>query len=331
MWDETGVCNVVNCGFKKKKVAVIGDLIVDEYIIGKVNRISPEAPVPILNFSDRYLKAGGASNVANNIHELGAGVYLFGVVGDDEAGNWLRKELGTKGIDVTNVFMDKGATSIKTRFATRGQQLLRVDYEEIANISAVYRLKMREYLERIIADIDAVILSDYNKGVLCDGEFVSELIELCRKRRVVVAIDSKRKNIECFANADFVKPNNTELEEAAGVKIVNEDSLNEAGEIYLRKSGAKCLVVTRGAEGISIFRPKMKRTDIASREVPVYDVTGAGDTVISILTLGLTCGLSVEASVWLANLAAGVVIGKNGTSTLATDELVRRIHEEKNR
>ncbi len=330
MWDESGICDIVKNQFKCRKIAVIGDLIVDEYIIGKVNRISPEAPVPILNYTDRCLKAGGAANVANNLRELGADVCVSGVVGNDEAGSWLRKELALKGIDVTNILSEDRTTSVKTRFATRGQQLLRVDHERIANISAICQEKIREYLKQMIGEVDAVILSDYSKGVLSSGVFVSEMIALCNERHIVAAVDSKSKNIECFANADFVKPNNTELEEAAGVKIQDDNSLSRAGEIYLRRSGAKCLVVTRGPDGISIFRPHMKRNDIASKAMSVYDVTGAGDTVISVLTLGLTCGLSMEVSVQLANLAAGVVIGKNGTSTLNADELVRRVHEEKN-
>ncbi len=329
MWDKIQICDVINHKFKQKKIAVIGDLIVDEYILGKVSRISPEAPVPILNFTDKYLKAGGASNVASNISELGADVCVSGIVGDDEAGNWLRKELSVKGIDVTNILSEEGSTSIKTRFATRGQQLLRVDNEKVRKLSIVRKSEIMKYLEEIITDIDAVILSDYNKGVLQDGKFVADIIAKCHARHILVAIDSKSKNIEYFANADFVKPNNTELEEAVGVKILDETSLNRAGEIYLKKSGAKCLVVTRGSDGISVFRPQTERIDIASKAMSVYDVTGAGDTVISSLTLGLACGLSMELSVRLANLAASVVIGKNGTATLTANELVRRIYEEK--
>lgn len=329
MWDEIEISDIVLKKFKGKKIAVVGDLIVDEYIMGKVSRISPEAPVPILDFTDRSLKAGGAANVANNLRELDAKVFLSGIVGNDEAGNWLRKVMERKEIDATNILLDKRATSVKTRFATRGQQLLRVDNEVIADISTACQAKIRKYLERIITNVDAVVLSDYNKGVLTDSIFVSEIVALCNEQHVVVAIDSKSKNIECFENADFVKPNNTELEEAVGFKIVDDNSLSKAGEMYLKRSGAKCLVVTRGADGISIFKPQMKKVDVASKAIAVYDVTGAGDTVISVLTLGLTCGLSMETSVRLANLAASVVIGKNGTSTLTADELVRRINEEK--
>lgn len=329
MWDEIEICDIVKGMFSCKKIAVIGDLIVDEYIIGKVSRISPEAPVPILNFMDRSLKAGGAANVANNLRALDAQVCLSGIVGNDDVGKWLRKEMESKEIDTTNILLEGRTTSIKTRFATRGQQLLRVDNEKITDISTICQTEIKEYLKQIITDVDAVILSDYNKGVLNDGMFVSEIIALCNEQHVIVAIDSKSKNIERFENADFVKPNNTELEEAVGIKIVDDNSLSTAGEIYLRRSGAKCLVVTRGADGISIFRPQMKKMDVASKAMAVYDVTGAGDTVISVLTLGLTCGLSMEASVRLANLAASVVIGKNGTSTLTADELIRRIYEEK--
>lgn len=314
--------------FVQKKVLVIGDLMVDEYVTGKVSRISPEAPVPVLNFKEKRLEAGGASNVANNINSLGSEVYVMGIAAEDESGNWLRKHLTECGMHTDGIFSESDRpTSVKTRFATKGQQLLRMDNEVTGCISEDVQMKIITYLEAHAGELDAVVLSDYKKGVLESGSFVAEIIRICNEHKILISVDSKSRNIEAFKNADFVKPNNLELEEAVGMKITDEDSLNEAGKVYLYKSGAKCLIVTRGADGISVFLPDQKRKDFASKALQVFDVTGAGDTVISTITLGMISGLSVEEAVQLANLAASVVIGKVGTAPVTKEELVGRIHE----
>lgn len=315
--------------FSNKKVLVIGDLMVDEYITGKVSRISPEAPVPVLNFKAKALEAGGASNVANNIRSLGSEVYVIGTAAEDEAGNWLRARLAENGMHTDGIFAEEDRpTSVKTRFATKGQQLLRMDNEKIGCISDATQKKILSYLSEHSNEIDAVVLSDYKKGVLEDGNFVAEIIRICNEHQILISIDSKSRNIKAFKNADFVKPNNLELEEAVGIKITDEDSLNKAGNIYLEKSQAKCLIVTRGAAGISVFLPGECRKDYSSKAVQVFDVTGAGDTVISTITLGMISGLNVGEAVRMANFAASVVISKVGTAPITREELVRRIYED---
>ena len=254
---------------------------------------------------------------------------MVGIAATDEKGNWLRGHLLNSGIKVDGIYSEKDRpTTLKTRFATKSQQLIRVDNEDSHCITEGSQKKIIGYLKQAVCDYDAVVLSDYKKGIFGNVDFVREIIKICNENNVVVSIDSKSRDIEAFKNADFVKPNNLELEEAVGIKIEDDDSLDKAGKIYLEKSQAKALVVTRGAKGISVFIPNQERRDFASQAVQVFDVTGAGDTVISTITLGMVCGLSLCDSVQLANLAASVVISKIGTAAVTQEELIKRIKNE---
>lgn len=316
--------------FSKQNILVIGDLMVDEYVTGQVLRISPEAPVPVLRYRKKSMEAGGASNVANNVHALGARVAVAGLAADDFAGRWLRKHLYEMGIDISGIIAEQNrATIVKTRFATKGQQLLRVDNELTEEININSRNAILAYLKEHISRFSAVILSDYKKGVLSSGEFVEKITRICNENNVLISVDSKSRNIEAFKGADFVKPNNLELAEAVGFPIKDEEALNRAGEDYLLRSGAKALVVTKGAKGISLFRKNQGRLDFPAAEVQVYDVTGAGDTVISTITLGLASGLEFSDAIVLANLAAGKVISSVGTAIIKNDELLKDVMREK--
>lgn len=313
-------------GFGNKRIMIIGDLMVDEYITGKVSRISPEAPVPILNYRESRREAGGASNVAHNIKALGASTLMVGVIGEDDAGIWLEEHLSQSGIETEGIVRQTDKpTSIKTRFATKGQQLFRMDNEDVECIAKETQEKIIAYLQKELDQCQAVILSDYKKGVLNQESFVKRIILLCNQHHVLVAIDSKSRKIEAFENADFVKPNNLELEEAVNIRITDEASLDRAGRHYLEKSKAKALVVTRGAAGISVFLPEQKRCDYEAQAAQVFDVTGAGDTVISVITLGMVCGLPIGEAVRLANLAASVVVSKVGTYAITGKDLLKRI------
>ena len=316
--------------FAGKNILVIGDLMVYEYVTGKVSRISPEAPVPVLNFREKKREAGGASNVANNVNALGSTVYVAGVAGDDRQGKWMRGYFEKMGVQTDGIIAENGrATIVKTRFATKGQQLLRVDNEISDPRAEDSEIRILNYIRANAQKLDAVILSDYKKGVLNTPSFVEKIIGICNDNDILISIDSKSRNIEAFHDADFVKPNNLELEEAVGIQIRDEASLNAAGMRYLERSGAKALVVTRGAKGISVFRAKKERQDFPAEEVQVFDVTGAGDTVISTITLGMTSGLSLEQSIVLANLAAGVVISSVGTVPIRKSSLYARVFEKK--
>lgn len=308
--------------FAGQKILVIGDVMVDEYVVGKVKRISPEAPIPILNYAGKSRVAGGASNVAQNAAGLGADVEIAGVVGADDAGAWIRSYLSQHKIATDGLITEiERPTTIKRRFATKNQQLLRVDVEDATKISCASQKAILEFLKSRIGQISAVILSDYRKGVLESEEFVKEIIQICRARELVITVDSKTSRIGAFAHATFVKPNNLELEQASGVAITNEETLDAAGRKYLKKSGADALIVTRGAMGISVFEHGRQRRDFPSRAVQVYDVTGAGDTVISTATMALVAGVPLADAVVIGNIAAGIVISRTGTVPVTIEEL----------
>lgn len=319
----------VQTEFNKKRILVLGDLMVDEYILGNVSRISPEAPVPVLNYKGRERSAGGASNVALNMFAMGGEIAVAGVVGLDESGEWLKAFLTDYGITTLGITAEENRlTTLKTRFATKGQQLLRMDQEDNRGILSKTQEQLLQYVEEHIQEWDAVVLSDYCKGVFENPDFVRSLIRICSENQVIVTVDSKSRNISAFENADFVKPNNLELENAVDIKITDHESLDMAGKKYLAISKAKSIIVTRGADGISIFEPGKERRDYASKAVQVFDVTGAGDTVISTITLGLASGLTLDEAVILANIAAGVVIGKRGTATVSGEEILEKMNEK---
>lgn len=322
--------DVIENEFHKKNILVMGDMMVDEYVTGKVKRISPEAPVPVLNFGETQRTAGGASNVMKNIRTLGANVWAVGIAAKDEAGSWLRDYFSGLGINTDGVMEEPGRpTTIKTRYATKGQQLLRVDHEVCGDLCGQTKTALLNFLEKMAPQLDGVVLSDYCKGIFEDGGFVKEIIRICKEKNVFVAIDSKSKSIECFAGADVVKPNNLELEAAVGVQITDDESLEAAGRIYLERAGIHSLIVTRGAQGISIFENGRERRNYAADETKqVFDVTGAGDTVISTITLATVSGIEIDTAVKLANVAAGIVISKVGTVAIEQKELLEMLHEK---
>lgn len=325
------IYNKIKEQFAKLRVVVIGDVMVDEYVTGGVSRISPEAPIPILNYKEMTRIAGGASNVAHNVAALGAQVSMLGVIGDDDGGIWICKHLNERSINADGMVVEKERpTTIKRRFATKSQQLLRVDIEQTDPINQNSEDKILTYLQENVESVDVVILSDYRKGVLTNVDFVKNIISICNENHVSISIDSKSSSIEAFANATFVKPNNLELEQAVGIKIKDEITLNEAGTTYLNRAGADALLVTRGPKGISLFRKGQKRKDFPSKAVQVFDVTGAGDTVISTVTLGIASGMTMEDAIVLGNLAASVVISQVGTVPIEIDQLVEKLDENQN-
>ncbi len=329
MRDRERIAAAVLRKFPEKKVMVIGDLIVDEYVTGSVRRISPEAPVPVLYYQETDRKAGGASNVAHNLHTLGCRVCLAGVAGEDGAGRWLRRYMEAMSVETRDIIPESGRnTIVKTRVATKGQQLLRIDREKTGSIGEQTKQGLLAALQSRVPELDAVILSDYQKGVLDDAALTADVIRICKEHRILVAVDSKSHRIGAFRGADFVKPNNLELEEAVGFRIANDADMDRAGNLYLEQSGAGCLIVTRGHRGISVFRPGVRRMDFPAIPAQVYDVTGAGDTVISTIVLGLASGLLLEEAVRLANVAAAIVIGKVGTAAVTGKELIEKVYEE---
>lgn len=313
--------------FANKRVLVIGDLIVDRFITGKVRKISPEAPVPVLDYVNKRFVAGGAGNVVKNLCGLGAKASVAGVLAEDVPGKWLIEELTSNGVSDGGVFIDNSRpTTMKTRYITKGHQLLRVDMEDSSEISCEAQESIYAFCERGIENFDAIVLSDYQKGVLKNEEFIGRIVDLCIDKDVFIAADTKTHNIQAYKNVSIITPNIDEVSNAVGISVDSEESLDRAGQQYLEQSRAKTLILTRGEKGISIFARGKSREDFPAKDVEVFDVSGAGDTVLSTITMGAISGMSIEDSVKLANYAAGVVITKMGTAAVSQEELIRAIN-----
>ncbi len=302
---------------KKGKILVIGDIILDEYLKGSVSRVSPEAPVSVLKPEDRELRLGGASNVAANVKSLGSRVELLGVVGRDETGKELRSLLKDASIKSSLASSDK-TTIHKLRLLAGQQQLLRLDIEQTFDWKE-WRSTKKSFSKKL-KDFGAVIVSDYGKGTLQDVPFI---IQQAKKRDIRVFIDPKGNNFNKYKGAYIITPNYLEFStEVGGVK--NEQELNSKASNMIKKLSLQGLLITRGQEGMTLFkkeRGKVNRSDFPTEARDVFDVSGAGDTVIASLAAAQSSGMTLEDSVKLANAAAGIVVGKSGTASPSLAEL----------
>ena len=299
---------------RKAKVLVVGDVMLDRYWFGEVSRISPEAPVPIVKIGRTEERPGGAANVARNIASLGAQASLLSVIGNDEPGDTLVELLKGAGVE-THLHRDSTiSTTVKLRVVGRQQQLLRVDFETTPS-REVLSGKLAEF-SKLLRKCDAVILSDYGKGGLVH---IVKMIELARKHGRPVLVDPKGKDYKRYAGATIATPNRAELQEVVG-QWRDEKELRSKAQSLRRKLHLDALLVTRSEEGMTLFRDNgIHHKSARAREV--YDVSGAGDTVIAAVAAMLASGASMEAAVHVANVAAGIVVGKLGTATVAFDEL----------
>lgn len=313
--------------FKNIKIGVVGDLMLDDYIYGTVERISPEAPVPVVNVKEEKFVLGGAANVVNNLASLGAKTICFGVIGNDANGERLLGAFADKKIDVSGLIRDKERTTIvKRRIIGSNQQLLRIDWEDITPISTFLEYALLRNIESKIDELDAVILSDYDKGVLTPM-VAKEIVRMCRDRGKIVTVDPKPKNALNYYGATSMTPNRKEAKECLGMERAT--NMEEVGKELKRKLQLDNLLLTRSEEGMSLFIED-KIVNIPTFAKEVYDVTGAGDTVISVFTLAAASGVSWHEAAKIANTAAGVVVGKMGTSTVTKDEILefyKRIYE----
>lgn len=313
--------------FNKVKIAVIGDMMLDEYLIGKVNRISPEAPVPVVNIEEERFVLGGASNVANNLKSLDAEVVVYGVVGRDENGEKFINELNLKKIDASAIVKDPmRPTIIKSRVLSQGQQLLRLDREKDTEISKEIQNVIIKNLKENIDSIDAILLSDYNKGVLT--KYVSEeIINIANKNNKKTIVDPKPQNFKNYKGATSVTPNRKELLDYFGMKkFKSEDEIAQKMKEIKNELELDNVVLTRSEEGISLFENEHKRIPTVAREV--YDVTGAGDTFISTFLLSISAGANLYEAGVIANMASGIVVGKVGTATATRKEILEFYHDE---
>src|SRR3990172_6342368 len=302
--------------FKKASVLVIGDLV-----WGKVRRISPEAPVPVVEVSSESFMLGGAANVVNNIHSLGGKVLVCGVVGRDEMGKKLIHELRLKGISSDGVIVEDGRpTSVKTRVIAHSQQVVRFDREKKEKVHLGTVKTIMDYVSEKINSFDSIIISDYAKGVISE-ELVEEVIALAKKKDKPIAVDPKVGHFDFYKYATIVTPNNDEASKASGIEIENEASLLRAGEVLLNKLGSDAVLITKGGHGMSLFENKGEITHIPTVAKEVYDVSGAGDTVIGTVALSMASGASLKEAAVISNFAAGIVVGKIGTATVTPKEL----------
>jgi len=314
------ILNLLEGGFSRLKVLVVGDIMLDRYIHGEVERISPEAPVPVIRHAQRYERAGGAANVAMNLAGLGCKAVLAGFWGDDTEQGELATILERAGIDTVGVVSSSRPTISKTRIVGRMQQLLRLDIESQEAPPQVEADRLRERATELVSKVNAVILSDYAKGALT-GELCESVIRAARAVGVPVLVDPKTKDFSKYNGATTVCPNLGELSAATGVPAHETEALLDAAQTLLAEHDFEYLTVTMSEKGITLLQ-RDGRYHSPARAREVFDVSGAGDTVISTLAAGLAGGLKVETAVELANLAAGIVVGKMGTVPIAQHELI---------
>jgi D-beta-D-heptose 7-phosphate kinase/D-beta-D-heptose 1-phosphate adenosyltransferase len=307
--------------FAKVRVLVVGDLMIDQFVWGRVERISPEAPVPVVRVTKESTRPGGAGNVASNVAALGGRPTVAGIVGRDEAGKRLETALRSMGIGTDGVVFSRDAVTIeKTRIIAHHQQLARLDREEEATSDGTAARKVRDAVLARRGRYDVLVVSDYGKGSV-GPELLGALADAHRKKRFTWLVDPKRANYDHYRRASLVKPNREEAAAAAGVDIRDGASLREAGRRLLARWEAESVLISRGDEGLALFKPGgvVRQFPTAARQV--FDVTGAGDTVMATLALALGAGGTLEEATVLANHAAGVVVGKVGTETVSAAEL----------
>jgi len=309
-------------GFVRRKVVVLGDLMLDEYLFGAVSRISPEAPVPVVEVSREEFHLGGAANVAWNIAALKGQAFPVGTVGSDRAEKMLRKEFKAKKISELGLVNQAGRpTTIKTRIVASHQQVVRVDREHRQDISPAAQASVIAALERLIPSSDAVLIEDYNKGLIT-APVLKATLALAKKHKKIVTVDPKFNHFLDFKGVTLFKPNIHEAERALGVKIITPEDIIKAGQSLLKRLEAQAVLITAGDQGMYLFtsgRGEVYRIPTAAQEV--YDVSGAGDTVIAVATLALCAGASLLEAAVTANHAAGVEVSKFGVAEVTAEEL----------
>ena len=326
--------------FNKAKILVVGDLILDEYIWGSVERISPEAPVPVVWANKRTFVPGGTANVANNISSLGSKVSLLGVTGDDPNSKILLNELKKRKISSQGIFVENNRhTTVKTRVLAGHQQVVRVDWEHTHDLPEALNAKILKYVESNIQSFDAIIIEDYGKGVI-NVALLKELISLAKANKKIITVDPKEENFRYYHGVTAITPNRKELENAIrNLKLqdtanrfrINTDKLftdkdvDLAAREILEYLNLDSILVTLGEQGMKLLEKNGCLTHIPTQAQEVFDVSGAGDTVISTFTLALCAGASKLEAAHIANFAAGIVVGKLGTAVTNQAELLERI------
>jgi D-beta-D-heptose 7-phosphate kinase/D-beta-D-heptose 1-phosphate adenosyltransferase len=307
--------------FSKTGILVIGDLMVDQYIWGKVKRISPEAPVPVVEVTDENLLLGGAANVANNVISLGGKVFIAGTIGQDDLGKLLVNKFLEKGYSTDGIVVDRNRpTTVKTRVIAHSQQVVRFDREVKSDISKSTLSHIADYVKSCLPHIQGIIISDYSKGLIT-RKLVKTIVEIAGPKKFI-AVDPKTGHFGYYKNVGLITPNVNEASSGSGIEIVDEKTLIFAGKLLLKKLQCSAVIITRGDEGMSLFEKNGRITHIPTCAREVYDVTGAGDTVIAALSLSHAAGAKLSDAAIIANHAAGVVVGEVGTSVATQRSII---------
>lgn len=306
-------------------VLVYGDVMIDQYFWGKVDRISPEAPVPVVRVETETLQLGGAANVARNIAALGCQVELVGLVGDDENATRLEYLLEREGIRHYKLIRDqKRPTTVKTRIIAHNQQVVRADRESSSEIDGYTENQFFSHIEQRLADIDCLLLSDYGKGVIT-RTLLDRITESARSRGKVIAVDPKETHFRNYRQVSVITPNEHEASFAAGIRIRDDDSLKQAGWKLLKELELDSILITLGPRGMALFEKEGHFHHLPTVAQKVFDVTGAGDTVIATMTAMMAAQASKLEAAFIANQAAGIVVGYVGTACVAQQDLLEAI------
>ncbi len=312
----------------RPKILIVGDLILDEYIWGEVNRISPEAPVPVLETRSENLALGGAANVANNLVGLGCEVHLCGAIGQDEKGDKLLQMIHERAIQTEGIFrFVHRPTTSKIRIIAHSQQILRIDKEDNRPITEETEKKLIQYINQIIPGVDGIICSDYHKGILTE-KIIKTILRRAKKSKKAVIVDPKSSDFSLYKGATVITPNEREVARSVPIKIRDKQDLGRAAEYLLNLTQAEAVLITLGKDGMSLYQSKEEFVSIPTVAKEVFDVTGAGDTVISVFSMAVFVGFSYREAAWLANMAASVVVGKVGTAVVTLEEINEFLHQE---
>lgn len=315
----------ISSNLGKSTILILGDIMLDEYLYGSVNRISPEAPVPVVEVRSEQIRLGGAANVANNIRSLGDTAILVGVIGEDDASVKLSQLLKEKAISRDYLVNDpERRTTIKTRIIAGSQQVVRADREDTYEIAANMEKRVLDKFLSVADKIKGVIISDYGKGVIT-ASLLEKIIPACREKGIFVAVDPKETHFFNYKGVSVITPNHHEAGFAAGKRIKTDEDLNYVGKYLLDKLRADSILITRGEKGMALFEANGDVDYFPTVARKVFDVTGAGDTVISVFVSAMAAGANLKEATVISNCAAGIVVGEIGTATVTVPQLTAEL------
>ena len=313
--------------FDRARVLVVGDLILDQYVWGEVNRISPEAPIPVVEVVRETFTLGGAANVASNLRTLGVAATIAGVAGMGEHGRDLLRELEAKGIGTGTIVRDPDRpTTLKMRIVAHKQQVVRVDREDPSPLDGDLRGELVDRIRAALPEVDAVILEDYGKGVIQD-DLLQQVVPAAREAGKIITVDPKENHFDAYAGVTAITPNRLEAERATGIRIRDDASRDEAGRRLMERLDCSAVLLTLGERGMCLFERDRTPLEIPAHAREVFDVSGAGDSVIAVFTSALVAGATLPEAAMLSNVAGGLVVEKLGTATIGRQEIRTRLRQ----